>query len=212
MASKASKQSRKETKTDPTDSGSNELNMAGIAKLLDEHRQALSAEFKSTISLLKTNRIILPRLLLLRPRHSSFFSQLLFDILGKDVLSSPPEIDRAHRVLIGKPAAGAKPRAVIIRMHHYQQKELIIREARAKRGKLMFQGSPIAIYEDYAPEVMVHRSKYRPVMTELYNLGLRPSLLFPARLSIRTRDGNRRSFSSVSEAEEYVASAWTDST
>ncbi|KAL1276087.1 hypothetical protein QQF64_035710 [Cirrhinus molitorella] len=146
------------------------------------------------------------------PRPSSFFSQLLFDVLGKDVLSSPPEIDRAHRVLIGKPAAGAKPRAVIIRMHHYQQKELIIREARAKRGKLMFQGSPITIYEDCAPEVMVQRSKYRQVMTELYNLGLRPSLLFPARLSIRTRDGNRRSFSSVSEAEEYVASAWTDST
>ncbi|KAL1276852.1 hypothetical protein QQF64_036475 [Cirrhinus molitorella] len=111
-----------------------------------------------------------------------------------------------------KPAAGAKPRAVIIRMHRYQQKELIIRKARAKRGKLMFQGSPITIYEDCAPEVMVQRSKYRQVMTELYNLGLRPSLLFPARLSIRTRDGNRRLFSSVSEAEEYVASARTDST
>ncbi len=273
MASKASKQSRKETKTDPTDSDSSELNMAGIAKLLDEHRQALSAEFKSTISSLETkidcvqtavsdhsskiaslesnanafdermlaleatctalsdsNAKLLAKVTDLEsrshrnnvriiglpesiegPRPSAFFSQLLFDVLGKDVLSSPPEIDRAHRALIGKPAAGEKPRVVIIRLHRYQQKELIIREARAKRGKLMFQGSPIAIYEDYAPEVMLQRSKYRRVMMELYNLGLRPTLLFPARLSIRTKDGSRRSFSSVSEAEEYVASARTDS-
>lgn len=54
IALKASKQSRKETKTEPTDSDSSELNMAGIAKLWDEHRQPLSAEFKSTISSLET--------------------------------------------------------------------------------------------------------------------------------------------------------------
>ncbi|RXN32651.1 LINE-1 type transposase domain-containing 1 [Labeo rohita] len=145
------------------------------------------------------------------PRPSSFFSQLQFDILGKDVLSSQPEIDRTHRALIGKPVAGEKPRTVIIRLHRYQQKELIIREARAKRGRLMFQGSPITIYEDYAPELMVQRTKYRGVMTELYKLGLRPTQLFPARLSIRTKDESRMSFSSVSEAEEYVASTRTDS-
>lgn len=268
MTSKSSKQTKKDTKTDFADNVSSELKMAEIAKLLEEHRQALSAEFKSTISSLESKidcvqvavtehsskiaslesnaNAVDERMLTLEatcaalsdsnakllakvtdlesrsrrnniriiglpeamegPRPSTFFSQLLFDTLGKDVLSSPPEIDRAHRALVNKPAAGEKPRAVIIRLHRYQQKEMIIREARTKRGKLMFQGHPIAIYEDYAPEVMAQRSKYRQVMGELYNLGLKPALLFPARLSITAKDGSRRSFTSVSETEEYLRS------
>lgn len=273
MTSKSSKQSRKETKTDLADGDSGELNMAGIAKLLDEHRQALLSELKSSISSLEakidcvqsavsdhsykiaslessanaldervlaleatctalsdSNAKLLAKVSDLEsrsrrnnirivglpesiegPRPSAYFSQLLFDVMGEDVLPSPPEIDRAHRTLVNKPAAGEKPRAVIIRIHRYQQKERIIREARVKRGKLMFQGNPIAIYEDYAPEVMAQRSKYRRVMADLYNLGLKPALLFPARLSIKTKDGGKRSFSSVTEAEDYVASARADS-
>ena len=45
---------------------------------------------------------------------TSFFSNFLVDVLGKDVLPSPPELDRAHRTLKPKPAVGEKPRAVII--------------------------------------------------------------------------------------------------
>ena len=34
---------------------------------------------------------------------TAFFSQLLFDVLGTDFLTSPPELDRAHRSLTAKP-------------------------------------------------------------------------------------------------------------
>ncbi|KAI4785872.1 hypothetical protein KUCAC02_037497 [Chaenocephalus aceratus] len=117
------------------------------------------------------------------PHPSTFFPKLLMEVFGEGVLDSPPE---------------------------YQQKEKMIREARARRGELQYQGTPIAIYEDYTPEVMEQRYKYREVMAELYNLGLKPALLFPARLSIVSKEGGTKRFSSVAEAKGYVASIRPD--
>ncbi|KAI4802455.1 hypothetical protein KUCAC02_020291 [Chaenocephalus aceratus] len=246
--------------------------MEGIAGLLEDHRRALSADFKSAISTLeaKLDRIQATvsdhgqtiaslesnanlqdeRMLALEatcatltdsnvkllakvtdlesrsrrnnirivglpesiegPHPSTFFPKLLMEVFGEGVLDSPPECDRAHRSLTDKPKPGQRPRPVIIRVHRYQQKEKIIREARARRGKLQYQGTPIAIYEDYTPEVMEQRYKYREVMAELYNLGLKPALLFPARLSIVSKEGGKKRFSSVAEAKGYIASIRPD--
>ncbi len=52
----------------------------------------------------------------------------------------------------------------------------------SKRGKLYYRGTPI--YEDYAPEVLEQHSKYKEVLSELYKLGLKPTAVFPARLTI----------------------------
>ena len=82
----------------------------------------------------------------------------------------------------------------------------IIREARAIRGRFQYRGTSIAIYDDYTPEVMEQRSKYREVMSDLYKLGLKPALLFPARLSINAKEGGRKMFSSADEARDYVTS------
>ncbi|KAL0183510.1 hypothetical protein M9458_019206, partial [Cirrhinus mrigala] len=82
---------------------------------------------------------------------------------------------------------GKKPRPVIIRLHYYQQKELIIREARAKRGKLVYQGSPVAIYKDYAPEVATHALNTNPLWRSYITL-VSSQLSFPARLFIWTKD------------------------
>lgn len=43
-------------------------------------------------------------------------------------------------------------------------------------------------------------------MSELYKPGLKPALLFPARLTIKLRDGDRKKLSSVAEAKEFIAS------
>ncbi|KAI4827100.1 hypothetical protein KUCAC02_030524, partial [Chaenocephalus aceratus] len=114
------------------------------------------------------------------PHPSTFFPKLLMEVFGEGVLDSPPECDRAHRSLTDKLKPGQRPQPVIIRVHRYQQKEKIIREARARRGKLQYQGTPIAIYEDYTPEVMAQRYKYR--------------------------EGGKKRFSSVAEAKGYIAS------
>ena len=137
---------------------------------------------------------------------TSFFSSFLVDVLGKDVLPSPPELDRAHRTLKPKPAEGEKPRAVIICFHKFQTKDVVIRAARKKRGKLKYDGKPVYIYEDYCPEVLGQRLEYKEGMRQLYILKLQPSLLYPARLFIKAEDGSRRRLTSVKEAQHLLAS------
>lgn len=138
-------------------------------------------------------------------RPTAFFAQLLQTVLGKEVLPSLPELDRAHRSLAEKPKEGEKPRAVIIRFHKYRVKETVIVEARKRRGTLLFNGSPIMIYEDYTPAVMEQRNAYKDVMAELYELGLKPSLAFPAKLRITSVNGKKIKLKSVKDAESYLA-------
>ena len=135
-------------------------------------------------------------------RPTIFFS----NILGKDVLTSPPELDRAHRVLRPKPAEGDKPRAVIICFHRFQTKDMVIHAARKKRDDLKYDGKSVYLYDDYCPEVMDQRAEYKEVMRQPFTLKLRPSLLYPARLFIRADDGDRRRLFSVKEAQQFVAS------
>ncbi|KAI4818789.1 hypothetical protein KUCAC02_004089 [Chaenocephalus aceratus] len=137
-------------------------------------------------------------------RPTDFFSRLLVELLGNQVLTTAPELDRAHRALTAKPSPGSRPRAVIARIHHFRTKELIIQEARKRRGKLFFQGKPVAIFEDYCPEIVEQRAAYREVMSALYQRGLRPSLLYPARLRITTKDGGKKHFASVEDAASFL--------
>ncbi|KAI2656553.1 LINE-1 type transposase domain-containing protein 1 [Labeo rohita] len=138
------------------------------------------------------------------PRPTVFFLELLSEVMGEQVLPAPPELDRAHQALVPKPKQGGKPRAVIVRFHRYQIKEAVMREARKRRGSLQYRGKLIAIYGDYSPEVLEQRTQYRGVMAELYTLGFKPSLLFPARLRITTKEGEQKLLTSVDEAKNFL--------
>lgn len=135
-----------------------------------------------------------------------FFSRLLVEVLGAEVLTSPPELDRAHRTLAAKPGPSNRPRAVLICFHQFQTRERVIRAARKLRGKLTYNGSSIHIFEDFTSEVAEQRAQYRDIMRKLYNMGLKPVLRYPARLSIVMEDGTRKPFSSVREATDFVSS------
>ncbi|KAI4831038.1 hypothetical protein KUCAC02_002639 [Chaenocephalus aceratus] len=139
------------------------------------------------------------------PRPTTFFSELLVELLGNETLQSPPELDRAHRAPAARPQPGARQRPVILRLHRYQVKDLIVREARKRRGDLRYRGTPVQIYEDFTQEVLEQRAKYRDIMSKLYNLGLRPALLFPARLQITLGSGAKKRFPSPLEAVAFAA-------
>lgn len=139
------------------------------------------------------------------PMPTSFFAELLAEVLGDQILQSLPELDQVHRALTAKPQPSSRPRLVILRLHRYQIKELIIGEACKRRVSLQHQGSPIQIFEDYTPEVAGERAKYRTVMADLYNLALRPAFLFPARLQITLESGAKKRFSSPEEATTFAA-------
>lgn len=181
----------------PAHEAGDEFSTAAIANLLEEHHQALSADFKTSISTLKAKldhvhttvsdhtqrigslevnanlqderlsklesscatlgdsnaklsakvgdleswsrrnniRVVGVSESVEGPRPTTF-AELLMEVFGCGVLESPPECDRAHRMLSEKPKQGQRARTVIIRLHRYQVKEKIIHEARARRGKL----------------------------------------------------------------------------
>lgn len=128
---------------------------------------------------------------------------MLCEVFGKETLPSPPEIDRAHLSLTAKPGPRQRPRPVILRLHLYQVKDLLIREAR-RRGKLEYRGQQVRVVDDYSPEVLSQRVEYREVMADLYNRGLKPSLLYPARLCITLPDGDKKWLRSTDEARKYI--------
>ncbi|KAG7259613.1 hypothetical protein CRUP_013395 [Coryphaenoides rupestris] len=92
------------------------------------------------------------------------------DVLGTEMLTSPPELDRAHRSLAPKPAPRGKSRPVILRFHRFQIKDLVIREAR-RRGELIYKGHRIRFYDDYSPDVLKLRAEFKSSMAELYKRG-----------------------------------------
>lgn len=56
------------------------------------------------------------------------------------------------------------------------------------------------VVEDYSPKVLNQRAEYRDIMAELYKLGLKPALIYPAQLCLRLSGGARMWISSVEEA------------
>lgn len=82
-------------------------------------------------------------------------------------------------------------------------KDLVMREAR-KQGELEYRGHKLRFYEDYSADVLKQRAEYKEVMAELYKRGLRPSLLFPAKLRITLQSGEKKWLTSVTEATKFI--------
>ena len=130
-----------------------------------------------------------------------FLPGILVEVLGDKVLSSPPELERSHRV-----ASSIDPRPIVACFHKFQTRDLVVREARKMRGKLNYRGAAIQIFEDHPAEVMEERKKYKEIMSELYKLGLKPALRYPARLFASTvPDGPKRQLT-LQEANKLVSS------
>lgn len=89
--------------------------------------------------------------------------------------------------------------------HSYQIKEKVICEARKRRGELRYEVKQMFFYENYPADVMELHAEYKEVMAQLYKLGLRPTLLYPAWLMITMENGEKVQLSSIEEAKKYIA-------
>lgn len=94
-------------------------------------------------------------------RPTEFFSMLLHEVFGNETLPSPPEIDRAHCSLAPKPAPGQRPRPVILRLHRYQTKDLLIREARREEGNLSIVVMQFGLWRTTAQKYLISEGSPR---------------------------------------------------
>lgn len=119
-------------------------------------------------------------------RPTDFVSSLIPELLGKQHFPHPVKVDRAHRSLQPKPAAGGRPRTIMARIHHFQVKEMILRLSRTQ--PMEYNGNKVLIFPDYTNEVMSQRRAFRDVMQALRNEGIKHYLRYPAKLHVHWRD------------------------
>jgi len=133
------------------------------------------------------------------PHPTEYMADLLGELLQ---LADKPVLDRAHRTSRVKPRAGAPPRPFVIRVHHFQTKELILRESRAAGDSLRLPGgNRISIFPDLAAAVAKKRAEFWKAKKMLRLVpGVKFGLLFPARLRVTLPDGKEHYFENSAEA------------
>lgn len=133
---------------------------------------------------------------------SAFIETLLLEVFGEQSFTRKPQVDRAHRSLAPPSKPNQDPRPFIVRMHHYQMRELILRLAREK-GQVLYKGSRIHFYPDVSAKVAKRRAAFNQVKAQLRGAGIEFGLLFPARLRIN-HDGARHFFDCPQKALEFA--------
>lgn len=67
-----------------------------------------------------------------------------------------------------------------------------------------YQGHKIHFYDDYSPEVVKQHGEYRSIMTELYNRGYKPALIFPAKLRIILLNRDKKWLPSAADGTKLI--------
>ena len=117
---------------------------------------------------------------------TEFIANLLMESLGPDVLSKPPELERAYRSPASKPGPGGRPRPFVICFHRFQEREKVLRWAR--QHELKYREASLRVYPDLSAITAKKRAAFNKVKQALYQKGVKFRLLFPARLQVSYED------------------------
>ena len=138
------------------------------------------------------------------PRPTEFISKLLLKIFGDESFNGAVPVEIAHRSSFPKPAEGDKkpPRPFIVKLQHFQTKQLILRLAREK-GSLTYDGSRIHIFPEFTPEISKRRAAFSEAKEKLHAAKIKFGLYYPATLQF-THNKKHMKFTDPSEAIKYI--------
>ena len=138
----------------------------------------------------------------------TFFANWLPTVLGQEHFPEPLIIEQAHRALAPRPSAEERPRAVLIRLLKYQDREKILRTAaklsRENKGPIMYENTPVMFFPDLSANLVKRRKEFDQVKKELRSRDVQFALLYPATLRITLPDGKRKVFKTPKEAATFV--------
>ena len=140
-----------------------------------------------------------------------FMADLIPQLLGEDDFPTTPAIERAHRTPAQQVQSSerSRPRPILIKLLHFQDKLKILRLARGKKD-LSFNGSRIFIFPDYSANLTRKRKAFDTIKRKLKDMGLEYSLRYPRTLSV-TVDGEKQLFSDHKAAEAAFLSSMNSS-
>lgn len=119
----------------------------------------------------------------------------------------PIKIDRMHRVAVSRNARGGPPRDVICKLHHFPQKEAIIRGGWEK-GPIEVRGAQVIILQDLAPKTLQMRKILKPLLEIARSKDIVYRWGFPFSLTLRKEN---RSFTLRTPAQLQGAFRFLDS-
>jgi len=136
-------------------------------------------------------------------KPTEFVTNLLAQVLGEENFDRPIQIDRAHRS--PQPIREGRSRAFIVRLHHYQVKERILRLARSK--PLQFDGKAMHIFPDLAADILKQRQKFDNIRKKCRQHEVRCGFRFPSKFIVTVRDKETKTFDSPESAEIFLRGA-----
>lgn len=165
------------------------MNKATKSKLIDLENRSRRSNIKITGLPEKVER----------GNPTQFVADLLPQILGPDSFPSVLKVDRAHRT---GPTSLTRPRIMIAKIHHFPEKEKILKLARLQ-SPLFYNGARISIFPDFSPEISELRRAFDGAKKKLRDAGVKHGILFPARL-ILTFGAEQKIFLKPADAEAFI--------
>lgn len=137
------------------------------------------------------------------PDAVAFLEKWLPEVLGPTTFSTPPVIERAHR-LPGRSQSGRSslPRVLIVKFLNFQDKVRVMRAVRIK-GKIMYGDNEIRFFPDLSAELHRQRRRFDGVKQRLRSLNVNYGIVYPAKLRL-TVDGQTREFEDPVDAEKFI--------
>ena len=102
------------------------------------------------------------------------------------------QIQETQRVPSKRNPKRSTSRQIIIKMAKFQDKERILKAAREKQ-EVIYRGAPTRLATDFSMDMLQARREWQNIFQVMRTRGLQPRLLYPARLSIKTK-GQIKSF------------------
>ena len=112
------------------------------------------------------------------------------------------EVQEAQRVPKQLDPRRNTPRHIIITLPKIKEKERILDAAREK-DTVTYKGLPIRLSADFSKETLQARRDWQEVFQVMKGKDLHPSLLYPAKLSLRM-EGKIKCFSDKVKLKEFI--------
>ncbi|RXN24319.1 LINE-1 type transposase domain-containing 1 [Labeo rohita] len=122
-------------------------------------------------------------------------------LAGKDI-----EIERAHRVYSRASTDHSKPRVFLFKLLRYNDRNLILNEARRHAPVKANDGAMLSFFPDFSPMTAKKRSSFSAIRKELKEAGLQTFLQYPATLKIVLKHGETKLMQSPDEARQFLNS------